>query len=78
MKDVKVKIDYTPLLKAIKEQNLSETKIFKQWNIPRKTFYNIRHERGITIDTLARLSVVLDKDIGQLVHISYDIIEKPE
>ena len=51
MKDVKVKIDYTPLLKAIKEQNLSETKIFKQWNIPRKTFYNIRHERGITIDT---------------------------
>ena len=78
MKDVKVKIDYTPLLKAIKEQNLSETKIFKQWNIPRKTFYNIRHERGITIDTLARLSVVLDKDIGQLVNISYDIIEKPE
>ena len=31
MKDVKVKIDYTPLLKAIKEQNLSETKIFKQF-----------------------------------------------
>ena len=34
MKDIKVKIDYTPLLKAIKEQNLSENKIFKQWNIP--------------------------------------------
>ena len=68
MKDIKVKIDYTPLLKAIEEQNLSENKIFKQWNIPRKTFYNIRHERGITID----------KDIGQLVNISYDIIEKPE
>ena len=35
MKDLKVKIDYTPLLKAIEEQNLSENKIFKQWNIPR-------------------------------------------
>lgn len=78
MKDIKIKINYTPLLNTIKEQNLSENEIFKQWNIPRKTFYNIRHGRGITVDTLARLSIILNKEINQLVTFTYDIIDKPE
>ena len=78
MKDIKTQIDYSPLLNTMKEQNLSENEIFKQWNIPRKTFYNIRHGRGITVDTLARLSIILNKEINQLVTITYDIIEKPE
>ena len=78
MKDIRIKINYTPLLNIIKEQNLSENEIFKQWGIPRKTFYNIRNERGITVDTLARLSIILNKEINQLVTFTYDIIDKPE
>lgn len=78
MKDVKVEVDYTPLLNIIKEQNLSENEIFKNWNIPRKTFYNLRHGRGITVDTLARLSVILEKDINQLININYQTIETTE
>lgn len=76
MKDIKTQIDYSPLLKIIREQNLSENEIFKQWNIPRKTFYNIRHGRGITVDTLARLSIILNKEINQLVTVAYEIIDK--
>lgn len=78
MKELKVRVDYTPLKEAIEEFKLSENQIFKQWGIQRKTFFNIRHGQGLTVDTLARLSVILNKDISQLVDITYDIIEKPE
>ncbi len=78
MKDITIQIDYSPLLNIIREQNLSENEIFKQWGVPRKTFYNIRNGRGITVDTLARLSIILNKEINQLVTITCDIIEKPE
>ena len=78
MKELKVRVDYTPLKDAIEEFELSENQIFKQWGIQRKTFFNIRHGQGLTVDTLARLSVILNKDISQLVDITYDIIDNPE
>ena len=78
MKELKVRVDYTPLKEAIEEFELSENQIFKQSGFQRKTFFNIRHGQGLTVDTLARLSVILNKDISQLVNITYDIIDKPE
>lgn len=78
MKEINVEIDYTPLMDAIEKYGLSENQIFKQWGIHRKIFYNLKIGKGITVDTWARLSVMLDKDINQLVNIKYTIIERSE
>ena len=67
---ISVSVDYTPLFQKMKEKSLSSYRLSKDFGIPEKTFYNLRQNRFVTVETLAKLAYILDTDIDGLVTVS--------
>lgn len=76
MVHIGVQVNYTLLLEKLKERNISSYQLSKEYQIPHKTIYNVRCNRMITLETLAKLAYVLNCNIGDLVQFEYNITEE--
>ena len=72
---ITVSVSYEPLFRQLKERDLSPYQISKEWGIPQKTFYNMKKNRFVTIETLAKLAHILDSDIDDLIILSLEEYE---
>ena len=48
-------IDYTPLWKTMKEQNITQYRLLKDGVVDNKTLDGLKHNKNITLLTLERL-----------------------
>ncbi len=76
MVHIGVQVNYTLLLEKLKERKISSYQLSKEYQIPHKTIYNVRCNKMITLETLAKLAYVLDCNIGDLVQFEYNITEE--
>ena len=52
-------VDYEPLWKTMKEKNISTYTLIHKHNINPITINNLKHNKGITVDTLEKLCRIL-------------------
>ena len=52
-------VDYEPLWKTMKEKNISTYTLIHKHNINPRTINNLKHNKGITVDTLEKLCRIL-------------------
>lgn len=76
MVHIGVQVNYTLLLEKLKERKISSYQLAKEYQIPHKTIYNVRCNKMITLETLAKLAYVLNCNIGDLVQFEYNITEE--
>ena len=53
-------VSYEPLWRTMEKRNISTYTLIKKYNINPRTINNLRHNKGITVDTLEKLCVILD------------------
>ena len=53
-------ISYNPLWQTMKEKNITTYMLIHTHNISTRTIYNLKHDKGITTDTLERLCKILE------------------
>ena len=53
-------VDYSPLWKKMKELNITTYTLINKHNINPRTINNLKHNKGITINTLEQLCNILD------------------
>ena len=77
MSHIAVHVDYTSLLKKLNEKGITGYTLSKKYQISHKTLYNVKHGKMITLETLAKLSYILEcNNIGDLVQFNYTITEE--
>ncbi len=52
-------VNYEPLWSTMKEKNISTYTLIHKHNINPRTINNLRHNKGITVDTLEKLCRIL-------------------
>lgn len=52
-------VNYEPLWSTMKEKNISTYTLIHKYNINPRTINNLKHNKGITVDTLEKLCRVL-------------------
>ena len=76
MVHIGVQVNYTLLLEKLEERKISSYQLSKDYQIPHKTLYNVKHGKMITLETLAKLAYVLECNIGDLVQFEYTITKE--
>lgn len=51
---------YKPLWETMKEKNITTYTLIYKYNLNPRTINNLKHDRGITVDTLEKLCKILD------------------
>ncbi len=54
-----IMVNYEPLWSTMKEKNISTYTLIHKYNINPRTINNLKHNKGITVDTLEKLCRVL-------------------
>lgn len=72
---ISVQPDYTPLLERLQEKGITGYQL-TNYGIPHKTLYNIKNNKIITVETLAKLAYILDCEINELVKFEYTIMDE--
>lgn len=52
-------VNYEPLWSTMKEKNISTYTLIHKYNINPRTINNLKHNKGITVDTLEKLCRIL-------------------
>jgi DNA-binding Xre family transcriptional regulator len=63
---IKYKID---VFQELKEHGYNQTKIQRENLLPRQTMQNIRAGKGITLETLNKICIMLKKQPGDIVEV---------
>lgn len=63
---IKYKID---VFKELKEHGYNQTKIQRENLLPRQTMQNIKAGKGITLETLNKICIMLKKQPGDIVEV---------
>ena len=53
-------VDYSPLWKTMEKQNITTYTLITKYGINPRTINNLKHNKGITVDTLERLCKILN------------------
>jgi DNA-binding Xre family transcriptional regulator len=53
-------VSYKPLWETMKEKNITTYTLIYKYNLNPRTINNLKHDRGITVDTLEKLCKILD------------------
>ena len=53
-------VSYKPLWETMKEKNITTYTLIYIYNLNPRTINNLKHDRGITVDTLEKLCKILD------------------
>ncbi len=53
-------IDYSPLWETMDKKNITTYALINKYNISSRTVSNLKHNRGITTDTLEKLCKILE------------------
>ena len=53
-------VNYSPLWQTMKEKNVTTYTLINKHGINTRTINNLKHNKGITVDTLERLCKILD------------------
>ena len=51
-------VSYKPLWETMKEKNITTYTLIYKYNLNPRTINNLKHDRGITVDTLEKLCSV--------------------
>ena len=52
-------VSYRPLWERMKQENITTYTLISQWGINPRTINNLKHNKGITVDTLEKLCLIL-------------------
>ncbi len=52
-------VSYRPLWETMKNENITTYTLINKYNINPRTINNLKHNKGITVDTLERLCAIL-------------------
>lgn len=53
-------ISYRPLWERMKQENITTYTLINNWGINPRTINNLKHNKGITVDTLEKLCKILN------------------
>lgn len=53
-------VSYRPLWKMMDSRNITTYTLINKFNINPRTINNLKHNKGITVDTLEKLCVILN------------------
>ena len=53
-------VDYSPLWETMKNRNVTTYTLINQHGINTRTINNLKHNKGITVDTLEKLCKILN------------------
>ena len=53
-------VDYSPLWQTMKEKNITTYALINKHGINTRTINNLKHNKGITVDTLEKLCKILN------------------
>lgn len=53
-------VDYSPLWQTMKEKNITTYALINKHGINTRTVNNLKHNKGITVDTLEKLCKILN------------------
>lgn len=53
-------VSYRPLWEKMKQENITTYALINSWGINPRTINNLKHNKGITVDTLERLCKILN------------------
>ena len=53
-------VNYEPLWQTMKRKNITTYMLIEKNNINARTINNLKHNKGITVDTLEKLCKILD------------------
>lgn len=53
-------VDYSPLWKTMETQNITTYTLISKYGINPRTINNLKHNKGITVDTLEKLCKILN------------------
>lgn len=53
-------ISYRPLWETMKKSNITTYTLINSYNINPRTINNLKHNKGITVDTLEKLCTILN------------------
>jgi len=68
-------IDYSGLFQTMHQKSLTSYRLSKDWDIPQKTFYNMRQGKTVTIETIFKLSFILKTPVDKLVRMEFTRLE---
>ena len=60
-------MSFAPLWKTLKEKNLSTYKLINDYGISKGTIDNLKHNRNVTLLTVAQLCHILDCKVEDIV-----------
>lgn len=66
-------INYEPLWKRMKEEGISTYALINKYNINSRTINNLKHNKGITVDTLEKLCKILNCTPNDILRFEDDI-----
>lgn len=52
-------VSYEPLWETMEKRNISTYVLINKYGINSRTIYNLKHSKGITVDTLEKLCKIL-------------------
>lgn len=53
-------VSYRPLWEIMESENITTYTLINKWGINPRTINNLKHNKGITVDTLERLCKILN------------------
>lgn len=53
-------VSYRPLWEKMKSKNITTYTLINKWGINPRTVNNLKHNKGITVDTLEKLCAILN------------------
>ena len=53
-------VDYSPLWETMRKQNITTYTLINKYDINPRTINNLKHNKGITVDTLEKLCKILN------------------
>ena len=53
-------VSYRPLWEKMESENITTYTLINKWSIKPRTINNLKHNKGITVDTLERLCKILN------------------
>lgn len=53
-------VSYRPLWKKMEKENITTYTLINKWGINPRTVNNLKHNKGITVDTLEKLCTILN------------------
>ena len=65
-------VSYKPLWETMKEKNITTYTLIYKYNLNPRTINNLKHDRGITVDTLEKLCKILDCTPNDIITFVYN------